>query len=287
MSQGERKLADETGRYTVAVVDGRARNQLSWQKARFVLSNRRLIIATGQGKRTIALDAIDKIGGRADVSQDVAAVPEYVSIHTDDDVVLLETSDVTNFELTVYKALLDGTTIEVQHPAVEGGVVQSEPWVNGRMQLEEESVALALTSGTLVDIELADVTSVETERRDGEDGPGAVVNITHSDDGTSVVTATSGPLRDLRLLATFVRSNSRENEVSIDLGQREREVLMALYSGVSPFEIPEFVGIEVEALEGIYDRLIESNVVEEVRVRREVELTARGRNLASEAMSEQ
>lgn len=286
MSQGERKLADETGRFTQAVVDGRARNQLSWQKARLVLSNRRLIVASSEGKQTIPLAKISKIGGRADVNQAVAAVPEYVSIHIDDDVFLIETSNVTDFELSLYKALLDRSTVEVKHPAVEGGVVQNEPWVTGRVQLEETSVALALSSGTLVDVELADVTTVETERRDSEQHP-AVVNITHSDDGTSVVTAASGSLRDLRLLATYIRSRSSDNEVSLELDQREREVLMALYSGVSPFEIPEFVGIEVETLEEIYDTLIEANVVEEVRVRREVALTARGRNLASEAMSEQ
>lgn len=287
MSQGEQKLADEVGRFTMAVVDGRARNQLSWQKGRFLLTNRRLVIASSDGKRTIPLADITKIGGRADVSQQVAAVPEYVSIHVDEDVFLVETADSTSFELNVYQGLLNGRTISVKHPAVEGGVVQNEPWVDGRVKIEEEAVAIALASGKLVDIELNDVASVETERRDVDGSPAAVVSIDHTEDGTSVVTASSGPFKQLRLLAMFIRSRSKKNDVSIDLGQRDREVLMALYSGVSPFEIPEFVGIEVEKLEEIYERLIEANVLDEIRVRREVALTTRGRNLASEAMSEQ
>jgi len=62
---------------------------------------------------------------------------------------------------------------------------------------------------------------------------------------------------------------------------------MALYSGVSPFEIPSFLGMEVDGVEETFERLIDLEVVEEVRVRREVALNSRGRNIASEAMNEQ
>ncbi|MFC7057971.1 hypothetical protein [Halovenus salina] len=62
---------------------------------------------------------------------------------------------------------------------------------------------------------------------------------------------------------------------------------MALYSGVSPFQIPDFVGLDVETVEEIYDELIEAGVLQEKRVRRDVQLKARGRNIASEAMGEE
>jgi hypothetical protein len=62
---------------------------------------------------------------------------------------------------------------------------------------------------------------------------------------------------------------------------------MALYSGVSSFDVPQFLDMEVERVEEIFERLIEVNVLEEVRRRREVNLKPRGRNIASKAMNEQ
>jgi helix-turn-helix protein len=62
---------------------------------------------------------------------------------------------------------------------------------------------------------------------------------------------------------------------------------MALYSGVSPFQIPEFVGLDVEEVEETFDQLIEQGILEKQRVRREVQLKARGRHIASEATDEE
>ncbi len=66
----------------------------------------------------------------------------------------------------------------------------------------------------------------------------------------------------------------------------EKEVLMALYTGVSSFEIPDFLGMDVDRVEEIFERLIELDVLKEVRKRREVSLKTRGRNIASESISE-
>jgi len=45
--------------------------------------------------------------------------------------------------------------------------------------------------------------------------------------------------------------------------------------------------MDVDEVESVFDRLLELEVVEEIRVRREVALNARGRNIASEAMNDQ
>jgi helix-turn-helix protein len=62
---------------------------------------------------------------------------------------------------------------------------------------------------------------------------------------------------------------------------------MALYSGVSPFKIPDFVGMDVDEVEEIYDRLIEDGLLQHVRTRRDVSLKPRGRNIASEVIENQ
>ncbi len=43
--------------------------------------------------------------------------------------------------------------------------------------------------------------------------------------------------------------------------------------------------MDIDRVEEIYERLIELDVLEEVRIRREVALKPRGRNIASEAMN--
>jgi helix-turn-helix protein len=51
--------------------------------------------------------------------------------------------------------------------------------------------------------------------------------------------------------------------------------------------MPGFVGADVEEVEAIYDRLIELDVIEVVRERTEVEMTAQGRSVAGKTMNNQ
>jgi len=48
----------------------------------------------------------------------------------------------------------------------------------------------------------------------------------------------------------------------------------------------DFVGLPVDEVEEIYQKLLDVGAVDEVRTRTEVALNAQGRNMASEAMSE-
>jgi helix-turn-helix protein len=73
----------------------------------------------------------------------------------------------------------------------------------------------------------------------------------------------------------------------VDLTDEQTEVVVALYSGVSPFRIPDFVGMDVDRVESIYDDLAEAGILEKRRTRREVKLQARGRHIAGEASGEE
>jgi hypothetical protein len=73
----------------------------------------------------------------------------------------------------------------------------------------------------------------------------------------------------------------------LDLSKTDKQVLTALYSGVSPFDIPSFLGLDVEEVEELYVRLIDHDVLNEVRIRHEVTLNARGRSIASDVISDQ
>ncbi|SDR38510.1 CheF family chemotaxis protein [Natronobacterium texcoconense] len=285
MSKSEQKLADVTGQFTQVVRDGRKLSDTDWSNGRIILSNKRVVIATNSGKRTIALPQIQSIRGRYDVNQTVAKVSDYISINAGNNVYLVSMGNVEEFELQLQKAILDGEIVLIKHPAVKGGVVQETSWEKARVKINEGVANFAVESGSLVQIEVDDVGTVESDERQirGQERP--VIEAEHTKEGSSVQTYLSGGAQNCAILKSVLDRGAEKNSSQIDLSGKEEEVLMAIYSGVSPFEVPEFLDIDTDEVEEIYERLVELDVLEEVRIRREVALKPRGRNIASEAMS--
>jgi helix-turn-helix protein len=287
MSDGEQKLADAKGKFVQVVVDGRKRNDVDWKSGRMILSNKRLVLASSDGKRTIPLSKISGVKGRNNVNQAIAKVSGYLSLQVGKNVTLIAPQQVEDFEETLYSAILDQSTVLVKHPAVKGGVIQDTGWEKGRLTIETESINLAVATGTFVELDIHDIGTVERSTKTVKDADRRVVEIEHTIEGASVETHVSGRTQTVSVLETFARRGERENEAEVDLSQEETEVLMALYTGVSPFQIPSFVGMDIEQVEEIYNRLIEYDILEPVRTRREVELEARGRSIASDSMADQ
>ncbi|MUW15368.1 chemotaxis protein CheF1 [Halorubrum sp. CBA1125] len=285
---GEYKVADMQAKFAVAVREGRKVTDVSWTPGRVLLSNRRLILAGNGGKRTVPLSQLERLGGRHDANQSIARVSNYVSFDLGDQVLLVAASDHESFERDVYRALLDQRTVMAKHPAVEGGVVQETGWEQARMKIDADGLSAALEGGTFVEFDLDDISGLDAAKRtvDGEKKP--VIEVSHTDDeGTSIETHVAGEPSRMRFVEAWLRKGEERSSANVDLSSRDREVLMALYSGVSPFEIPSFLGMDADDVEATFERLVELEVVEEVRVRREVVLNSRGRNIASQAMNEQ
>ncbi|PSQ48868.1 chemotaxis protein CheF1 [Halobacteriales archaeon SW_6_65_15] len=262
--EGEHKITDTQGKFLQVVKNGRKLNDPDWTSGRILLSNKRLVLAGNGGKRSIPLSDVKGLKGRYDVNQAVASVSDYLSVEFDNNVVLIGTNvDIEEFETDVYGALLNQKMILTKHPAVEGGVVQDTDWEKARIKISEGMVNVAIASGTFVGIELDDIGSVERATR-----------------------TVKGEQRTVLLLESLFLKGERKNEGGVELDEVEKEVLMALYSGVSSFEIPDFLGMDVDEVEEIFERLIEVDVLEEVRKRREVSLKTRGRNIASESINE-
>jgi helix-turn-helix protein len=287
VSKSERKLLDTTGRFTQVVKDGTKMNDIDWTDGRILLSNRRLVLAGAEGKRTMQLSRIDKIEGRYDVNRAIAQVTDYVSIRVGTDVFLVSTGESESFERTLHKTILDGNIVLVKHPAIEGGVVQDVDWKKARVKIDEDAVNLAVEDGSFVQIEIDDVGTIEREKRTVKSKERPVLEAEHTEGGTSVETYLSGNEKHCSVLGSVLQRGAERNASSIDLSKDEREVLMALYSGVSSFEVPEFLDMDPDEVEEIYENLVELDVLQEVRIRREVALKPRGRNIASESMNSQ
>lgn len=281
MSEDEKPIVDTTGKFVRVVVDGNSRNDVEWQNARILLSNKRVVIASSETKHTIPLSSITSVK----VGADQSIGPDYVSVQADSDVLLVAAGD-DPFEERLYAQLVDREPILTKHPAVAGGVVQDTDWETGRISTAKDRVDLAVSSGTFLEIGIEDVGSVQQTTKVVEGSERRAIEVEHAVDGQSVETHLAGDRRTISLFEGFCRRGSEQNAPDVDLSETEAEVLMALYSGVSPFEIPDFVGLDVDRVEDIYDRLIEHDVLEPIGTRREVELEARGRSIASEEMSD-
>jgi len=284
MPEGEQKLADVQGRFMQVVSDGRKASDVEWQSCRLLLSNKRLLILTNENKQTIPLGKVSSIKSRGDVNEAIAQVSSYLSIQIASDVYLVAPQDQESFEEKLYGAVLDQQVVYVKHPAIKGGVVQDAGWQKSRLKIGDGTVDLAIASGQFVEIDRSDVGTVEITEQTVNDARRRVAEIEHLVDDTVVQTHVTGPGRIVTILAGLV---GQEHEPEADISQAEHEVLMALYSGVSPFKIPDFVGMEVEKVEEVYDGLIEKGLLQEVRARREVSLQPRGRNIASEVIENQ
>ncbi len=287
MSTSETKIEDTQGKYLHAVKNGQEITTAEWQQCRVVLTNKRIAILA-DGKLSIPLTNIDQMGERYDLNQQAASETRYTTLHVDDDVLLVTTPDHESFETNFYRAFLDGAVIYVKHPAVVGGVVQGIQWQRGRLKVTKESVRMVLEDGQKFVIERDDIGEFESDERSVAGEQRSVLEVEHTDEESrSVQTYLSGREHHLSVLKQLLEEGAEQNRADLELDPIERRVVMALYSGVSPFAISEFVGIEVEKVEEIYDELIELDVIEVVRERKEVTLTAQGRKVAGEAMGEQ
>lgn len=286
MSDTEKKITDTQGQYLQAVQEGRELNDASWTNCRIVLTTQRLVLIS-DGKRQVPLQSIDRIADRHDVNQQSATVSNYVALHIGEDVLLVSANEHEAFETDLYRAALNGEIILVQHPAIEGGVVQNTEWTKGRMKVSDEALRLALADGQAVEIERADIGDLVIEEKTVSGEERTVIAVEHTDDGISVETHLAGEEFHATVLQVMLEESAEKNRADLDLSSTERRVIMALHSGVSPFDIPSFVDIEIEKSEEIFDRLIELDVISVVRERTEVQLTTKGRRVAGENISEQ
>jgi len=287
MSEDERKLMDDRGQFLQAVREGRDVQDADWTQCRIVLTTARIVLVAGE-KRTIPLSSITDVGGRYDVNQNAAGVADYVTIRVEDDILLVRAPEHEEFQTDFYRAFIDNTIAYVQHPAVKGGVVQEVDWQRAKLKLTDDALQLAVADGQYVTIDRDDIGDVATDEQTVDGAERRVFEVEHTDEeGTSVETKLTGDERQVTILEEVLQEGAERNRANLDLSPIEQRIIMALHSGVSPFDLPEFVGSDVEEIEEIFDRLIELDVIEPIRERTEVEMTSRGRQVASEEMGNQ
>jgi helix-turn-helix protein len=214
MSQNEEPLIDKQGKFLQVVKRGRKRTDVGWIPGRILLSEKRLVLAASEGKRTVPVKDITEIGSRFDVNQNVARVAEYTAVrYDDDDNVLLITasSDPEEIEQGFYQALLDSESVLIRHPAVEGGVVQDTDWCRGQLKYDDDSVVFGLSNGTFAEIELDDIGGFNTAKQMVQEEHRTVLKVEHTrEEGISIQTHVTGTGQHVQVLTSLLERVTSE-----------------------------------------------------------------------------
>jgi len=273
----ETVVADFVGRFFVPGTEGDP------PTGRIVLSRRRLVLASDEGKETIPLSAVFDVK--------VGQVPPEMAGYFDDTVTVAygrdgeravaaiegNGDDIDRFATVPFKMLLNGMRALVRHPAKVGGRV---------VETESRTATLDVTQGELsfegpepFTVTLRDVVSVERADRDLGNGNHPVISFRHIEDGTAVtsqVGMTSSRLTNV--LGRYIRlryAEVRAELEDVELGEEETEVLVAAYSAGPSVSLSRVVDIESRRLTMLLNGLVEEGLL--VDTEEGTRLTARGR----------
>jgi helix-turn-helix protein len=285
MSEGETKLYDDRGQFLLAQKDGREIRDAGWNACRVVLTTERIVLIADE-KHVISIDALEQVNDRFDVNQAAAGEGSYTAVRSQDTVYLVSVPEQDEFETALYKASLNNGILLVQHPAVEGGVIQDTEWTKAKVKISTEAINLAMADGQKVTIDRDDIGDVETDERTVKDQDRTIYEVEHTEADRSVETHVTGEPHHTAVLGALLEEGVERHRANLDLSGTEKQVIMALHTGVSPFDIPDFVGRDVETVEEIFEELVEYDVIEVERERTEVALTPQGRQVAGETIGD-
>jgi len=294
----EVKIEDIIGKFISPLTANEKRFiDAKWVPGRIILSNKNIWLIGKDRKKKIPLGSIFNIGGRLDLNEEIARTPIYLLIkhygpEKERYVSLITSSkrqDLEKFKTSLLELLLNRKIVLIKYPVKKGGVVQRNvKWEKAQVAVKNNKIRIVTESGKLVKIDLDKIQLVKKDEREVNQEMKTVLDVQFSEieDGMefTVECYIHAKEETLNALQQFIYNGFDRVAADIQLSDVEKQIIMSLYTGVSPFEIPNFLGLDVDEVEEIYDRLIKLGVLKEVRKRKEVVLTTRGKNLASEAL---
>ena len=278
-------LADFTARVSVETKD--------WEEgteARALLNESALVLAAGEGDTlSIPLSAVlDVTRGVPNLFDPLPGAPLTVAYRDGNArraaTVGTDEAAAEKFATVLFKALLNGTAVVLQHPAKVGGRVVDSSFRGGFLSLSAGEVRFETDEGP-VTVPLAAVVDFDRQHRtiDGEDRP--VLVVSHVDDGTALTTvAATESSRKLSILGRFLRQEYGaviDSLAELHLSEPETEMLTTLYSaGDMDVSLPSVLDTDPERVRRILHALHEKGLVESGE--NGPVLTARGRIVVNE-----
>lgn len=284
----EATIADFVARF---LPDGsRAKEPIT---GRVVLSPKRLVLASGEGRTTIPLSEVFDVV--------VGQVPPELSDYFDDTIAIahtargsrqtaiLEADDqkIARFRTVLFKALLGGASVRIKHPARVGGRVTDARTQNATLRLGAGAVTFEDLEPALR-LELASVTHFEKTDRTINGRTRPALNVQHTEDGEAVTSeVVMASPRRMNLLGRYLRTEYSDllYEVrELEISSTEIELLVAIYSGAESGDIASVVDKDPSTVTMLLNSLEEKSLV--ASAKDGTSLTSLGRLAVSERVEE-
>jgi helix-turn-helix protein len=275
----EKVIADFVARFTLDTFD--SPEPVS---GRIVLSQQRLVLATGDSKTTIPLSAIFDINVGQVPDELESFFQDTITIaYRDGDtrrVVVVEagSEEVSRFKTVLFKAELNGTRAQVKHPARVGGRVTDSSFRSAKLKIEPGVVRFV--GGESVTVDLANVTYFQREEREN----GSILVVRHADAGQSVTSEFAIETdRKLNLLGRYLRleySELAQEVEDVSVSEEEMEALVAIYSGGRSGDLAGMLGLDSSRVTMLLNDLHDKGLVDEGE--KGLSLTAQGQLLVSD-----
>ena len=285
-----------------------------WKKSKIYLTHTHLWLVQGSKKESIPLKGISAVG--RDVSAKIGMAPEkYVSIDyllegkTNTLAITGTKDEMKKLKRYILLLQLNNTPAYVLHPSKVGGVIQTDTKWQKRM--------LGITRGKGLDgitdillfkaqgsndfkILLSNVEQFKKDERKIGDSTKEIIDVTHDmgDNTYNTCIFTKNIGRLVEYLNDYLADKGVATKVSAEtamwagdtkgpeLSDKEEEVMVALYSGVSSLEMESVIeGLTSDDIDRLYDKMIRDGLAETVRIRKEIELTVKGKNIVNKKMA--
>ena len=238
---------------------------------RVVLSQRRLVLATDDGKTTVPLSSVFDIV--------VGDVPHGLQKFFDDSVTVAYRRDgdqhvavvesdgdnIDRFVTLLFRAHLSGSEALVKHPARVGG--RANDGANARratLSLDAGRVTFD-TGDSSFEIDLRVVSDFARTNRTLAGQKRSVIAVRHVPDGAALLSLVSLPSgRLLNLLGRYLRleyDEMQEELAEIDLSEDELEVLLGIYSTGEGANLASMLDVDPSRLTMVLNSLEERGLV--------------------------
>ncbi|MFB6165002.1 MAG: CheF family chemotaxis protein [Haloarculaceae archaeon] len=260
---------------------------------RVLLSQKRLVLASDAGRVTVALSKIFDVA--------VGHVPPDLGDFFDSTVTIafnqngrrhvaaVEADDekIGKFSTVLFKALLNGTTMTVKHPARVGGRVTGESFETAKLFLKPQSVQFK-GPDTGFSVDLSTVTNFERTVREIAGRDREVLAVRHMRSGQALTSlAAIDSARKMSLLGRYLRLEYGDVVADLrdlDLGEAETELLVAVYSTGPGVSLPSFLDTDPSQVTMLLNDLQQKGLVADGEDG--TELTAKGRIVVSDALED-
>jgi helix-turn-helix protein len=283
--------------------------QAKWVQCKVVLTYGGIWLMYGNNKKGIPLAAISSLGREIPKKQLGTSVTDYIAvtyvIENKETTVAItgQSAQLKKLKKYIMFLRLNKKPVYVLHPAKVGGVIKDgAQWAQGLLNIvwtpggTADKLVIQRKAGN-VEILMNNIEMVQTESPNIGGKVQQIANIKYSDSENtyntfilsgiqnSLIEYINDHLREQGVISSHASDSATDSTSDAAIAENEEEILVALYSGVSALEVPSFMeGMDVDQVEMIYDKLISYGLVELVRLRKDVKLTPKGRNMVNKKM---